>query len=75
MEQTKNREGAPTISQLVSQRDEVSRLSTLLQIQKDSTRSLEASLKQEKALTYQLQLRGEAYERTVSRLGAAATST
>ncbi|KAK8822664.1 hypothetical protein WA556_001558 [Blastocystis sp. ATCC 50177/Nand II] len=60
VEQTKNRE--------VSQRDEVSRLSTLLQIQKDSTRSLEASLKQEKALTYQLQLRGEAYERTVSDL-------
>ncbi|OAO16208.1 hypothetical protein AV274_2071 [Blastocystis sp. ATCC 50177/Nand II] len=58
VEQTKN----------LSQRDEVSRLSTLLQIQKDSTRSLEASLKQEKALTYQLQLRGEAYERTVSDL-------
>ena len=68
VERTKNREGASTISQLVSQRDEVSRLSTLLQIQKDSTRSLEASLKQEKALTYQLQLRGEAYERTVSDL-------
>ena len=52
----------------MNQRDEVSRLGTLLQIQKDSTRSLEESLKHEKALTYQLQLRGEAYERTVNDL-------
>lgn len=53
---------------VVSQRDEVSRLSTLLQVQKDTSRSLEESLKHEKALAYQLQLRGEAYERTVSDL-------
>ena len=42
----------------------MSRVSTLLQVQKEATRALEESLKREQNLSYQLQLRADAFQRT-----------
>ena len=48
----------------MNQRDEVSRVNTLLQVQKEATRALEESLKREQNLSYQLQLRADAFQRS-----------
>lgn len=64
----------------MNQRDEVSRVSTLLQVQKEATRALEESLKREQNLSYQLQLRADAFQRTADdveqrlRVGVASVS-
>lgn len=64
----------------MNQRDEVSRVSTLLQVQKEATRALEESLKREQNLSYQLQLRADAFQHTADdveqrlRVGVASVS-